>query len=34
MHIEHDAIPTVTIRSAKDILEPNAAVKDMLQRAS
>jgi len=33
MHIEHDAIPTVTIRSAKDILNPNAAVKDMLERA-
>jgi len=33
MHLEHEAIPTVTIRSAKDILEPNAAVKDMLERA-
>jgi len=34
MHLEHEAIPTVTIRSAQDILAPNAAVKDMLERAS
>jgi len=33
MHSEHGAIPTVTIRSARDILRPNAAVRQMLDRA-
>jgi len=33
MHLEHEAIPTVTIGSARDILAPNAAVKAMLERA-
>ena len=33
LHLEHEAIPTVTIRSARDILAPNAAVKAMLDRA-
>lgn len=33
MHLEHDAIPTVTIRSAREILSPNPAVRHMLDRA-
>ena len=33
MHLEHGAIPTVTIRSAREILSPNAAVRQMLERA-
>jgi hypothetical protein len=33
MHLEHGAIPTVTIRSAKDIESPNPAVKQMLDMA-
>jgi len=33
MHLEHGAIPTVTIRSAKDIESPNPAVKQMLDLA-
>ncbi|MHC4521306.1 MAG: DUF6259 domain-containing protein, partial [Planctomycetota bacterium] len=33
MHLEHRAIPTVTIRSAREILQPNAAVRRMLDRA-
>jgi hypothetical protein len=33
MHIEHGAIPTVTIRSAKEIESPNPAVKQMLDLA-
>ena len=33
MHLEHGAIPTVTIGSAREILEPNAAVRRMLERA-
>ena len=33
IHIEHGAIPTVTIRSAKDISDPNPAVKRMLDMA-
>jgi hypothetical protein len=33
MHLEHGAIPTVTVRSAKDILQPNAGIKAMLERA-
>jgi len=34
MHLEHGAIPTVTIRSAKEIESPNAAVKQMLDLAA
>jgi len=33
MHLEHGAIPTVTIRSPREILSPNAAVRQMLDRA-
>jgi hypothetical protein len=33
MHIEHGAIPTVTIRSASDIENPNPAVQRMLELA-
>jgi len=33
MHLEHGAIPTVTIGSARDILAPNAAIRAMLDRA-
>ena len=33
MHAEHGAIPTVTIRSDRDILQPNAGIKAMLERA-
>jgi hypothetical protein len=33
MHLEHGAIPTVTIRSAKDIESPNPSVKQMLDLA-
>jgi hypothetical protein len=33
MHIEHGAIPTVTIRSAEEILRPNQAVLRMLELA-
>jgi len=33
MHLEHGAIPTVTIRSAKDIESPNPAVKEILELA-
>ncbi|MBN1464827.1 hypothetical protein JXA02_03635 [candidate division KSB1 bacterium] len=34
MHLDHGAIPTVTIRSAADITHPNPAVKRMLELAS
>ncbi|MEJ2702569.1 MAG: hypothetical protein P8Z79_09025 [Sedimentisphaerales bacterium] len=34
MHLEHGAIPTVTIRSAKEIESPNPAVKQMLDLAA
>ncbi|MBN2317181.1 MAG: hypothetical protein JXM79_24865 [Sedimentisphaerales bacterium] len=34
MHLEHGAIPTVTIRSAKDIESPNPSVKQMLDMAA
>jgi len=34
MHLEHGAIPTVTIRSAKDIESPNPSVKQMLDLAT
>jgi len=33
LHEEHGAIPTLTVRSAREILEPNAAVKKTLDRA-
>jgi hypothetical protein len=33
MHLQHGAIPTVTLRSAQDILAPNNAVQAMLDRA-
>jgi hypothetical protein len=33
MHLEHGAVPTVTIRSAKDIESPNPSVKQMLDMA-
>lgn len=33
IHLDHGAIPTVTIRSADEITNPNAAVKEMLERA-
>ena len=33
MHLEHGAVPTITIRSAQEILSPNAAVRHMLDRA-
>jgi hypothetical protein len=34
IHLDHGAIPTVTIRSAQDILNPNPAVKKMLDMAA
>ena len=34
IHEEHGAIPTITISSAKEIAEPNAAVKRILERAA
>jgi len=33
IHQEHGAIPTVTIRSAREIRSPNAAVRQILDRA-
>ncbi len=33
IHDEHGAIPTITIRSARELLEPNAAVRRALDRA-
>ena len=33
IHLEHGATPTVTIRSAREILQPNAAVRRMLDLA-
>ncbi len=33
IHEEHGAIPTLTVRSAKEIVEPNPAVKRILDRA-
>ena len=33
LHLEHGAIPTVTIRSARDLLAPNRAVQAMIDRA-
>jgi hypothetical protein len=32
LHDEHRAIPTLTIRSAEELLKPNAAVKRLLER--
>ncbi len=34
MHEEHGAIPTITLRSAREITDPNAAVKRVLDRAA
>jgi hypothetical protein len=34
IHEEHGAIPTITIRSAKEIIEPNSAVKRILDSAA
>ena len=33
LHLEHGAMPTVTLRGAEDIERPNRAVKEMLERA-
>lgn len=33
MHLEHGAIPTITIGSAREILNPNPTVEEMLRRA-
>ncbi len=33
MHLEHGAIPTITIRSPQEILSPNPALRRMLDRA-
>jgi len=34
IHLEHNAIPTITIRSADEIINPNPAVKQMLDIAA
>jgi hypothetical protein len=34
IHLEHGAIPTITIESEKEILHPNAAVKKVLESAA
>jgi hypothetical protein len=34
LHEEHRAIPTITVRSADEILEPNPAVRDILEKAA
>jgi len=34
MHLEHGAIPTVTIRNAQEIVKPNTPVEQMLRRAA
>ncbi|MHB9029871.1 MAG: DUF6259 domain-containing protein [Candidatus Latescibacterota bacterium] len=34
IHVDHGAIPTVTVRSAQDILNPNPMVKKMLDMAA
>ena len=34
IHEEHGAIPTLTIRTAREISEPNSAVKRLLDRAA
>jgi len=34
IHLDHGAIPTITIRSAEDIVNPNPAVKRMLDIAA
>ncbi|MCU0456630.1 MAG: DUF6259 domain-containing protein [Bacteroidales bacterium] len=34
LHVEHGAIPTLTVRSAEDINNPNAAVKKILELAA
>lgn len=33
IHLEHGAIPTITVRSAQDIINPNPAVKKLLDMA-
>jgi hypothetical protein len=33
LHVEHGAIPTVTVRSGEDIAKPNKAVREMLEMA-
>jgi hypothetical protein len=33
IHEEHGAIPTITIRSSREITEPNPAVKRILDQA-
>ena len=34
IHMEHRAIPTITLRSAEEIVKPNPAVKQMLDIAA
>jgi hypothetical protein len=34
IHLEHNAIPTITIRSEEEIINPNPAVKRMLDLAA
>lgn len=34
IHLEHDAIPTITIRSAEEVTKPNATVEAVLDSAS
>jgi hypothetical protein len=34
MHLEHGAIPTITIESAKEISQPNSTVRDILKKAA
>jgi hypothetical protein len=34
LHEEHGAIPTLTVRSAEEILDPNPAVARVLERAA
>jgi hypothetical protein len=33
LHVDHNAIPTITVRSAEEILNPNQAVKKMMELA-
>jgi len=34
LHLEHGAVPTVTINTAEEITNPNPAVKRMLELAN
>jgi hypothetical protein len=34
LHIEHGAIPSITVRSADEINNPNASVKQILELAA